>query len=204
VGDQDLARHRRVGQAGGEVHRVAGDRVFPVRVAAGAARHDLTARHADMRGERPAGRSRQLGHRATDGDGRGHGAGRIVAVSDGSAEHRHDVVADVLVDMAAMVRHRAIHPPEEGIQQRVHVLSVELARQRRVAREIGEEDADLTPLAFRLRRGGRLRSSYPQRGDRFQQPATMADRRDAEFLEIVSREQRSAAASTALSAKDWA
>ena len=55
VGDQDLARPRGVGQARGEVHRVAGDRVLAVAGAPGAARHHLAAGDADVHVQ-PAGR----------------------------------------------------------------------------------------------------------------------------------------------------
>ena len=51
----------------------------------------------------------------------------------------------------------AVGAGEEVLQERVHLLRVELAGERGVAGEVGEEDRDLPPLAGRLLGGGLAR-----------------------------------------------
>ena len=92
------------------------------------------------------------GHRLLDGQGGAHGALRVVAVGDGSAEHGHDTVADVLVDGAAVAVDGAIDSLKECAEQAMDLLRIELARQPRVASEVGEQDRHLPTLAVGLHR----------------------------------------------------
>ena len=121
----------------------------------------------------------------------GHGVGRVVAVGDRGTEYGHDAVADMLVDVPAMLGHEAIDPLEEGVEERVHILRVEPARQRRITGEVGEQDADLPPLAFdRVRRHPILKRLRPQLGNRLEQASAVPDRADAEILEVVGGQRR--------------
>ena len=72
----------------------------------------------------------------------------------------------------------------------MHLLGVELAAERRVAGEVGEEHRDLPPLALGLRRGRPVwrRRGRGQRRDRVEQLAAVADRHHAEFLQVVGRQ----------------
>ncbi len=156
VRDQDLAAACAIGEARGEVHRIAGHGVFAVGVAAGPARHHLTARDPDVDVDLAADLLAERRHRVAD---RERGAGRplgVVAVRDRRAEHRHHAVADVLVDPAAEGRDEAVGAREETAEQAVHLLGVELARKRGEAHQVDEQHAHLAPLAPG-RAGGRLR-----------------------------------------------
>jgi hypothetical protein len=64
VGDQDEARRGGRGQAGGQIDRIAGDRIAAV--AGAAARHHLAARDADMGADVVAELAAQLGQRRAD------------------------------------------------------------------------------------------------------------------------------------------
>ena len=77
---------------------------------------------------------------------RAHRALRVVLVSYGSAEERHDRVADELLDRAAEALEVPAHPLEERREQRAHVLRVEALGARRRADEVAEEHGDDLPL----------------------------------------------------------
>ena len=73
----------------------------------------------------------------------------VVAVGDRGAEHRHDAVADVLVDACRRSSlDQAVDEAEEAAEQGVHLLGVELAGQPGVAGEVAEQHGHLPPLAF--------------------------------------------------------
>ncbi len=82
----------------------------------------------------------------------------MILVRDRCAEHAHDRVADVLVDRAAEPHDDAVDEFEETRQQRMRPLGILRAGKARVAREIGEQDGHLPPLArgqrCSRRRGG--------------------------------------------------
>ena len=166
VRDQDLAGPRGPGEAGGEVHRLAGDGVLAVACASRAAGDDLPACDADVHAHLAADLGRDRRHGVADGERGPHRPLRVVAVGHRGAEHGHDAVADVLVDPAAVLLHHAVDAPEEAVEQRVHLLRVELAAQRRVAGEVREEHRHLAPLAGRLGRPTGAARSRPRRAAR--------------------------------------
>ena len=88
-----------------------------------------------------------VGHRVADGERRAHGPLGIVAVGHRRAEHPHDAVADVLVDGAAVLLDQPVGDREEAVEQVVHLLRVQLLRERGVAGKVGEEHRHLAPLA---------------------------------------------------------
>ncbi len=68
------------------------------------------------------------------------------------AEQRHHGVADELLDRAPEALELGAEVGVVGVEQRAHVLGVELLRPRREADQVGEEDAhDLSLLASLLR-----------------------------------------------------
>ena len=150
-----------------------------MRDAPGAAGDHLAAGDADVHHDRPPRLRREGGHRVADGQRRPHRPLGVVAVGDRRAEDRHDAVADVLVDPAAMLGDEAVGAGEEALQERVHLLRVELAAERGVAGEVGEEDRDLPPLALKLRRGRHLWRVCPQRRDCVEELPPVADRHHA-------------------------
>ena len=179
VGDQDLTRPRGVSQSRGEVHRVARDRVLAVGDASGAAGDHLAAGDADVNRNRPPRLRGDGGHRVADGQRRPHRPLGVVAVGDWRAEDRHDTVADVLVDPAAMLGDEAVGAGEEALQEGVHLLRVKLAAERGVAGEVGEDDRDLPPLALEFRRGRHLWRVCPQCRDCVEELPPVADRHHA-------------------------
>jgi hypothetical protein len=123
-----------------------------MRLAAGAARHDLAARQADVHGHGAAELRGQVRHGITDRERGAGGALRVVAVGDRCPEHRHDAVADVLVDRAAEALNDAVDPGKELLEQGVHLLGVQFPAEMRVADQIAEQHGDLAPLPRRRRR----------------------------------------------------
>ena len=103
--DEDLATAGRLLQAGGHVHGVPdhGD----VAVATDGRGHHLTGVDADREGQIAA----ELAH----GEGGSHGPLGVVVVGLRHAEHRHERVADVLVDRPAVRLDHLGHTPEGGV-----------------------------------------------------------------------------------------
>ena len=91
------------------------------------------------------------GHCLLDGQGGAHGALRVVAVGDGSAEHPHDTIADVLVDGPAMALDGAIDRFKECAKQAMDLFRIQVARQPGEPHKIGEQDRHLPTVAFSLR-----------------------------------------------------
>src|SRR5262249_14595892 len=117
----------------------------------------------------------------------------IIVMRDGRAEERHHGIADMLVDGAAEIRDDAVDEPRVAGDEVPQLLGIETLRQRGEAREIGEEDGDLAPLAAGLeRRGGRGGGTWRgcQRSDGGEQLLAMAERGDAELLQIGIAELR--------------
>jgi hypothetical protein len=120
--------------------------------AAGAARHHLAARQADVHGHGAADLRGEVRHGNAD---RERGAGRplrVVAMRHRRPEHGHDAVADVLVDRAAEATDDAVDPREEALEQAVHLLGVQLPAEVGVADQIAEQHGHLAPLPRRTRR----------------------------------------------------
>ena len=82
--------------------------------AAGAAGDDLAAGDADVHVQVAAGLGRERRHGVADGQRGPHRPLGVVAVGDRRAEHRHDAVADVLVDPAAVLLDEAVGELEEA------------------------------------------------------------------------------------------
>ena len=78
-----------------------------------------------------------------------HCAQRIIIVSNGSAEDSHDVVANVLVDSAAMGRDDRIDHLEVAIEERMNCLGAKRAREAGEAYKVSKQDSNLPALAIR-------------------------------------------------------
>ena len=105
-----------------------------------------------------------LGHRVLHAERRADRPLGVVLVRDRGAEDRHHVVADVLVDGAAVALHLLPEPAQAAVDQALDRLGVHALRDGRVAGEVGEQDGDLAPLLGQLRRGGHGRSLRRGRG----------------------------------------
>ena len=128
LADGDAARPRRRLQARGDVHRVADHRVAVADLAGEhVARVDPHAqREADVGGGVDV--LVDLLHRGLHREAGADGALGVVLVGDGRAEHRHHVVADVLVDRAAVAHDLLAEPPQRPVDERLHRLRIHAAR----------------------------------------------------------------------------
>src|SRR5262245_4896243 len=95
----------------------------------------------------------QARHGVANSEGGTHCALGIIAVRDRRSEHRHGTVADMLVDVAAVVGHDAINHGEETIEEIMDLFGTNLAAQPCVADKVGKKNSDLSPFA--------IRSSWP-------------------------------------------
>ena len=86
-------------------------------------------------------------------------AQRIVVMGPRGSKQRHDGVADMLVDRAAIADDDAVHQRREARHKLMNLFRVQRTRKGREPGEIGEEYGDLAPLAWR--RGDRLRVLAP-------------------------------------------
>ena len=156
--------------------------------AARPARDDLPAGHSDMHRDPTSRARRDSWHRLADGECRERRPLCIIAVGHRRAEHAHDAVADVLVDGAAMLLDDAVDDRKEALEQLVHLLRVQLPRERGVVDEVGKEHRHLSPLAGRLIRGSglggcRIGCGRPRHRCRPEQPFPVAHR-NAELLQV--------------------
>jgi hypothetical protein len=103
-----------------------------------------------------------------DLEGGVHRAQGVVVMSGGRAEDRHDVVAHVFVDRAAIALDDGIHRLEVAVQECVGRLGAELAGELGIAGQVGKEHGDLAPLA----REGRGRRSPVRGGSAVDAPST--------------------------------
>jgi hypothetical protein len=122
-------------------------------------------------------------------------------VRDRGAKDPHDAVADVLVDISAVLQDDAVGATEELLDQCMQLFGVELLAPGRVTGEIRKQNRYLPPLADRIglwRRCWRLFSQLlggprvrtAQRGDGIKQLAAVTDQANAEFLEVFSGQLR--------------
>ena len=139
-------------EPGGNVHRVADHRVS----VADRACHDLAGVHPDAEREVHLERAGEalvdLAHRLLHTERRAHGALGVVLVGDRGAEDRHHVVADVLVDGAAVTVHLLTEPAQRPVDEALHGLRIHALRDRRVARQVRKHDRHLTALLGKVDR----------------------------------------------------
>ena len=98
-------------------------------------------------------------HRVDDLETRTNGALGVVLVGDRRAPHRHDRIADKLLDCAAVAGDRLAGALEISTLEGAHLFRVAALGKAREAHEIGEKDADEPPLdrgPSRIRGEGRI------------------------------------------------
>ena len=142
LADVDLVRRRRLLEARGDVDGVAGGELL---VGGGVVvRHDLAGVDAGAVGELHAVRRAEL---LVDGAQRlaharrgAHGSQRVVLVLHRQTEHRHDGVADVLLDLAAVARDLDGHGGEVAVLDLVQRLGIEPLAERRRVLQVAEDD----------------------------------------------------------------
>ena len=98
-------------------------------------------------------------HRRHEVERGAHRALAVVLGRSGRAPHRHDCVADELLDSAAVQPDQPAARVEVARKELAHLLRVAPLRQRREADQIGEQHRDEAPLGDRSRLGGQRRSS---------------------------------------------
>ena len=128
----------------GHVHRVASHRVG----LADRAREHLTRVHADSQLEVHArGQSGvDLGHCILHPEARPDGALRVVLMGHRGAEERHDVVADVLVDGAAVALDLVTESKQRAVDLRLHLLGVHSLGECGVTGQVREQHGHLAAL----------------------------------------------------------
>ena len=131
-------------QSGGGVDHVPGDHSL-----AGGADGDRRGARRDARAELQIGRV-DLGSELTDRDDElescPNGPLGVILVCRRRAEHRHDSVADELLDHAAVPVHDLACNVEVAGEQLAHVLGVTRLRQARESHQVGEENRHEAPL----------------------------------------------------------
>jgi hypothetical protein len=78
------------------------------------------------------------------------------------AEHRHDRVADVLLDLAAVTRDLGHHRGEVALSDFVQRLGIDPLAERGRAHEVGNDDGDGLADLVRRQRTGAVSSGSPQ------------------------------------------
>ena len=145
--DEHLARPRGLLQASGNVDGVPHD--GGVLVATDRRHHDLAGIDADRERQVAA----ELAHRQPGGDG----PLGIVIVGLRDAEHRHQAVAHVLVDGAAVAGDHLAHAPEGSVDDPRHGLGVGVLGQRREPDDVGEQHRGQLALVLGRDRARRWR-----------------------------------------------
>ena len=157
LAEVDLVRRRRLLEPRGDVDGVAGGQLLVGRgVVVG---DDLAGVDAGAVGELDAVARQQVlvdvAQRRLHAGRRAHRAQRVVLVRARQAEHGHDRVADVLLDLAAVARDLGGHRREVALLDLVQRLRVEPLAERGGALQVGEDDGD--GLAHLAHRQGRRR-----------------------------------------------
>ena len=93
---------------------------------------------------------------------------RVVLVGDRRAEDRHHRVAHELLHEAVIARDRLGQHLEQRVLERPYLFRIEPLGERGEARQIGEEDRDLTAVGLVGRAGGSLACLGSRRFDRRQ------------------------------------
>jgi hypothetical protein len=147
IGDERLCGFGPRLQPSREVDRAADNTVLGLEAAASAARHHSSAGDADMDRQCNADFRAQGGDDAVNVLCRLHRPIGIIAVRHRRTEHSHHVVADMALDGAAKARDRAVHGLEEASKNAMGVLGIASCGERRVTRQVSEQDRDLAALA---------------------------------------------------------
>ena len=197
LGDDDAAGLGQGLQPGGQVRRLADHRLLASRTAAQeVADHRDAGRDADPDPERSTGHGRaQLAHRRHDIEA---GADRplgLVLVGLRPAEVGQHAVAHVLGDETAFLFDRPCDTGVEGADQLAQILWVEAGREGGRADQVREQHRELPPLGLargheRRGRGAGRCGTGPQGGDPSEQPLAVADRGNADLLEVLGGQAR--------------
>ncbi|MGF6384394.1 hypothetical protein OKW31_007395 [Paraburkholderia atlantica] len=111
---------------------------------------------------------------------------------DWRAEYGHHAVADMLVDVPAVLLDGAISLVEVAIEHGEYFLRVDFTAHLRKATQVGEEDGDLPSFAFRVARArGAVPGFFgvrPQFRQCSEQFAAMTHRSNTQFFQIVRGE----------------
>ena len=150
--------------AGGDVHAVADDGVIEAAGGADVPGDDAGGVDADADAEGGFAFGGEFGVEGGEGffhrEGGGEGAVGVVALGYGSAEQRHDRVADVFIDDPAVRFEGEAHAVEIAVEEGDDRGGGEVFAEGGEAAEIGEEDGD---LAFFAAEGGAVAEEL--RGD---------------------------------------
>ena len=119
-----------------------------------------------------------LGHGGLHAEPGAHGALGVVLVRHRRAEDRHHVVADVLVDRAAVALHLVAEAQQRAVHERLHRLGSMPLGERGVAGQVGEQHRHLAALLGRDRGSAGGRRPRARRG-----PARRVERRAAGHAE---------------------
>ena len=191
-GDHDRAGLGHALEAGGKVRRIADHRLLLGSTFADQVADDHEAgRDPDPGRQRLAGGDRQPADR---GDHREPGPDRalgLVLVRPGPAEIGEHAIAHQLGGKAFEPADLARHGILIGPQHIAHLLGIEPSRERGRADQVDEHHGQLAALRRGRRdrgagrRGGRS-GARAERRDRLQQLLAMAERGDADFLQIIA------------------
>jgi hypothetical protein len=159
LADEDPPRIGRLLEPSSGVHRVAGHHELGrLRLPA---RDHLAAVHAEA--DRDSIHQRGVGPDAiAQVDRRKERPGGIVVVGNRQPEHRHDRVADELLDPTAVLLDGIAGNGEEPAEERPDVLGIERLAERGRADDVGEQDRD-EPALFA--HGGMIAASPQARQD---------------------------------------
>jgi hypothetical protein len=127
--------------AAGDVHRVAHRR--ELRRVAHRAEQDRTGVDPDPQGYLHGGIPAVRWQRVLERQRRMHGPLRIILPRRVSAPHRHDRVADVLVDATAVLDDRHVEPRPDLVHQLGDQFRVHALRHRGEAAHVGEQNRRL-------------------------------------------------------------
>lgn len=154
---RDLTRLCKAGQAGGEVHHIAGHGIGGMGGASRLRRDRLAIGQPGMGRDRQAARQGKAAEAVHDVKARAGGAFDIIAMGNRRAKDRHYAVADMLVDIAAVFLDDPVGEGEIGLDHAMQRFGVERPAERGVAGEVGEKHGDGASFTFGLWRRGRSR-----------------------------------------------
>jgi hypothetical protein len=166
VADQDLACRRRLLEARGGVHRIAGNECLPSR---GITSNHFAGVDARARDDLDAGIAHELfvehPESLTHLGGRPDGPQGVVLVDLRDAEHGHHCIPDELLDRATVAFQHGTHCVEVPSHHPSERFGIEALAERRRAGDVREEYrdglADLTGILGRERRSARLAEAGP-------------------------------------------